>query len=294
MFGIKKYINGSYFVLLTIIFQFISCDVYGQNNPLGNILGGIIGAAQTQQAAAEWQKIPPLLQLCFNTGLQRNRTNINGLIQNGIGPNDARLSQLRQSCEQFTSRSLRQNFSCNLTTQNGQNISTQCDESYALQMQNGNLQQINIEQAIVDNFNNRRITIGQFERQDALTQRLNQQAEQARQAQIQAQVQAQIQAQKERELAEAQRKRAEEEQQRRVEADRIRLEAEKAKAEKAKADAEKAKAEAEAEKAKQIAAEEERKNSWSYKLDQFINSSEIFVWGKWVVGILIFGFLINK
>ena len=284
------FINNFRLIILTVIIQFISINVQAQNNPLGNILGGIIGAAQTQQAAAEWQKTSQLLQFCFNTGLQRNRTNINGLIQNGIGPNDARLLQLKQSCEQYTNRSLKQNFSCNLTSQNGQNVTTQCDESFALQTQNGNLQQVTVEQAIVENFNNRRITIGQFERQDALTQRLNQQAEQARQAQIQAQ----IQAQKERELAEVQRKRAEEEQQRRIEADKIRAEAEKAKAEKAKADAEKAKAEAEAEKAKLLAAEEERKNSWSYKFDQFINSSEIFAWGKWILGIVLFAFLISR
>lgn len=284
------FINNFRLIISTVIIQFISINVQAQNNPLGNILGGIIGAAQTQQAAAEWQKTSQLLQFCFNTGLQRNRTNINGLIQNGIGPNDARLLQLKQSCEQYTNRSLKQNFSCNLTSQNGQNVTTQCDESFALQTQNGNLQQVTVEQAIVENFNNRRITIGQFERQDALTQRLNQQAEQARQAQIQAQ----IQAQKERELAEVQRKRAEEEQQRRIEADKIRAEAEKAKAEKAKADAEKAKAEAEAEKAKLLAAEEERKNSWSYKFDQFINSSEIFAWGKWIAGIVLFAFLISR
>ena len=237
-----------------------SGSAYSQIN-LQQIIGGALGAAQSQQVASDWSKTSPALRNCVNISLERNRANINTLIQQGIGPNDPRIGQIRQNCEQFTNKHFRQNFSCNLTAPNGASVATKCDEAFARQLPNGTVQQLTLDQAMRESTINRPVILGQFERPEAVAQRQALQAEQDKQRQAQQaehdrQLQAQQAEQNRIRQAEAERQAQlkREDDQRRLEI--ARLEAEKARAladaERQKAEA--AKSEADAKVAEQVAA----------------------------------------
>ena len=139
------------------------------------VIGGAIGVSQSQQAATDWNKTLPLMQTCFNIALQRQRTNLNAIIQQGIGPDDPRLAQIKQSCEQYSNKQFRTGFACTLNAPDGRVVNTTCDEAFAIPRTNGTLQQITVEQAMRESANNHIVVTGQFERSDAIGQRPTQQ-----------------------------------------------------------------------------------------------------------------------
>ena len=76
-----------------------SNQAFAQNpNGLMNMFTAIMGAAIVNNARIEWSKIPPNETACIEQGLREQGVSIGGLIQNGIVPNDPRVSGIRFDC----------------------------------------------------------------------------------------------------------------------------------------------------------------------------------------------------
>ena len=69
-----------------------------QNNPVGNLIGGILNAAVIQAVQAEWEQLPPLHGSCLRTELQKRGMALSALIQRGIGPFHASLAAIADPC----------------------------------------------------------------------------------------------------------------------------------------------------------------------------------------------------
>ena len=69
-----------------------------QNNPVGNLIGGILNAAVIQAVQAEWEQLPLLHGSCLRTELQKRGMALSALIQRGIGPFHASLAAIADPC----------------------------------------------------------------------------------------------------------------------------------------------------------------------------------------------------
>ncbi|NDA48450.1 MAG: hypothetical protein EBY21_14490, partial [Alphaproteobacteria bacterium] len=67
-------------------------------NPVGNLIGGLLNAAVIQAVQSEWEQLPPLHGSCLRTELQKRGLTIPGLVQRGIGPFHASLVQIADPC----------------------------------------------------------------------------------------------------------------------------------------------------------------------------------------------------
>jgi hypothetical protein len=88
-------------LIVYCIFQclLIATDASAQNaNNLMNLFGGIVQSAIMQAALAEWQKLPSDELSCIDETLQQRGVSVRSLMQQGITPFDARLSDTRRSC----------------------------------------------------------------------------------------------------------------------------------------------------------------------------------------------------
>jgi len=75
-------------------------NALAQQNPFGNILGGMIAAGMIQNAQTQWQNLPEPRKSCLLGQLSRQNINVNALVQQAIGPEDQRLAQLNYPCQQ--------------------------------------------------------------------------------------------------------------------------------------------------------------------------------------------------
>jgi uncharacterized protein len=71
-------------------------------NDFMRMFGGMVQQAVRQAALAEWQKLPPNETSCLDEALKRQGSSIGTAIQNGIMPNDPRLSGIRFGCRVST------------------------------------------------------------------------------------------------------------------------------------------------------------------------------------------------
>ncbi len=76
-------------------------------------------AAQIQSARETWARLSTLDRFCVDRALARRNTNIEGLIQSGIGPDDGRLGSTFAECRRFTEPNLRRNVGCTTTDEHG-------------------------------------------------------------------------------------------------------------------------------------------------------------------------------
>lgn len=89
--------------------KFIACKIicifvyitptFAQQNPLGAIIGGILNSAIIKNTKEQWDKVPSNKKQCMNSILNKKNISITALIQNGIGPNDARLTDVVAMCK---------------------------------------------------------------------------------------------------------------------------------------------------------------------------------------------------
>lgn len=63
-----------------------------------NMFGVMMHAAIVNQAKNEWSKLPSDETSCINQALQRQGYSVEAFIQNGVVPNDTRLSAIRSNC----------------------------------------------------------------------------------------------------------------------------------------------------------------------------------------------------
>jgi Putative peptidoglycan binding domain/Tetratricopeptide repeat len=73
--------------------------VAAQNvNNMINLFGGLMRAAIIEGAKTEWRKVRPVELACIETQLQQQGTSIEVLVQQGIFPNDGRVTNFRVVC----------------------------------------------------------------------------------------------------------------------------------------------------------------------------------------------------
>ena len=149
-------------------------------NPLGNLLGGMIRAGEQASAKKAWAALPQPMQLCMDRGLSTQRQSIQNLINQGVAPNDSRLSQDINRCQTLTSKVLRSNVDCTVVD-NGASIKTRCNDSYA-EIIGPQTRLLNFEQYVDEGFRGGNVAIALVETNDARQARLAQQQQQQQQA----------------------------------------------------------------------------------------------------------------
>ena len=142
------YIRG-FSLVVTLPLLAISGEAFAQQNPFGQILGGIFGGVKQQAAKREWKKVSPEKRECVDVAMAPKKLSIQKFIQGGIPPADVRLNDLMKFCQTMvqTKRSLKTNSKCRLPVPGGQKIETLCDETFAKKV-NGRLVEISYLEAI--------------------------------------------------------------------------------------------------------------------------------------------------
>jgi hypothetical protein len=105
---------GAVFGLLCSVFA--NSPVTAQNqNDIINIFGAIVRSGVTLAAQSAWEKLPPSKITCVDQRLRQRGSSINSAIQQGIGPTDARVFDVRSACRnQLAAQPTRQgpSFDC--------------------------------------------------------------------------------------------------------------------------------------------------------------------------------------
>lgn len=139
---------------------------HAQVTPL-DIFGGLLGAAQAQAARDAWARIPNADRSCLDRALAKRNTDIAGLSQRGIGPDDGRLGGFFAECRRFTEPNFRRGFSCTITDENNWSVATTCNQSFAYRDGNGRIQSVDPREAIDLHFSGTRIIVADVESSDA-------------------------------------------------------------------------------------------------------------------------------
>ena len=142
--------------------------------PLGNILGGVVNGMLLENARREWNTLSPIERFCFDAGLRRSGNDPMRLMQQGIAPSDPRLENLRGVCSRLIGREMAADVECTMTALGGRPYVTRCREGYARIDQRGNAMPIGLEEAIQDGFAGRGPEVARFERPDAANRRREQ------------------------------------------------------------------------------------------------------------------------
>lgn len=96
-----------------------------------DLLGGLLGAARSQEARDAWTRLPDTERGCLQRALAYQNIALPSLIQNGVGPEDPRLSTYTALCRRFTPTALRRNVDCVLTGDDGRPLATKCHQTFA-------------------------------------------------------------------------------------------------------------------------------------------------------------------
>ncbi len=137
-----------------------------QVTPL-DIFGGLLGAAQIQAARETWARLSSLDRFCVDRALARRNTNIEGLIQSGIGPDDGRLGSTFAECRRFTEPNLRRNFGCTTTDEHGWSVATTCNQSFATRDGNNQVRPVEPREVIELHFSGTRVVVAEVETGEA-------------------------------------------------------------------------------------------------------------------------------
>ncbi len=130
MFSLNPFkVAGAVFALSCVMLGTTPASAQS-DNPLGNILGGFLGAITQQAAKAEWEKLAPAKLQCMELGFKSQNTSIQNLIKGGVKPSDNRLAPYHKICDSVLGRQLRTNFDCSLKLRNGGTLDTKCDEKF--------------------------------------------------------------------------------------------------------------------------------------------------------------------
>lgn len=63
-----------------------------------NIFGAMVRSGMAAATQSKWEKLPPAETACIDQGLRQRGSSVNQAIQQGIGPGDSRIFDLRSSC----------------------------------------------------------------------------------------------------------------------------------------------------------------------------------------------------
>ena len=136
---------------------------------IANLFGGLIGAAITEQNRAAWSQLPPADRTCIASGLQQQGASLRQVIAAGIPPNDQRIASIQQTCSAISSRQLKQNVECAISTDEGE-FTSWCDEDFAAHP-GGQKVRSDRAEALKAAFSNQPISTDLFERPDAAARR---------------------------------------------------------------------------------------------------------------------------
>ncbi len=160
--------------ILFVVLIVSSSQVVRAQQPLGNVIGGVLNSVVIENARREWTALSPVERFCFDTGLRRNGTDVGRLLQQGIAPSDQRLEGLRATCARIIGREMVADVECTMTALGGRTYTTRCREAYARLDPRGNPMPIGLEEAVQDAFAGRGPQIARFERPDAANRRREQ------------------------------------------------------------------------------------------------------------------------
>lgn len=128
-----------------------------------DILGGLIGAAQAEAAREAWARVPGPDRFCLQRALATRNSSIEAVGQNGIGPEDSRISGFVAQCRRLSEGVQRRNFACTTAVEDGTTASTTCDLSYALREFDGSIRPIGFQEAVERHFSGARVFVTEVE-----------------------------------------------------------------------------------------------------------------------------------
>lgn len=67
-------------------------------NDIINLFGGLVRSGVAAATLSAWQKVPPSEVACIDQQLRQRGSSINSVVQQGIGPSDARVFDVRSAC----------------------------------------------------------------------------------------------------------------------------------------------------------------------------------------------------
>lgn len=170
---------------------------YSDRNTLGGLLGDIVRAGQRSSAEKKWQALAAPMQDCMSRALSTRSYTTAGLINQGIGPDDARLASMSTRCQSLLTRELQRDIECTIV-ELGVSVTTRCNEAYALAT-NSQARVIGRDQYILEGLRGENVVVTQVETSEARQSRV------AVQEQQQAVAEAQIRQQQEADAASAKR-----------------------------------------------------------------------------------------
>jgi len=146
------------------------------DNTLGGLLGAIVQASKKSHAQQAWQALIPDMQACMNRGLSLRGNSSAILAEQGISPDDPRLSQLSARCQELTGRILRSDFECSISVA-GVLTPSRCNETYA-EGTGSQTRSIRREQYILEGLRGENVSILQVETLEAMNARSSREAAQ--------------------------------------------------------------------------------------------------------------------
>ena len=153
------------FLVAGILSGLISSNAFAQN--LGDLLGGILQATQSQAAQEAWSREVEARRYCVDRSVTSNGNDLSGLIRAGILPTDPRLSRVIVNCRRLESSSLRINIPCTVRDERGDSLQSTCNQVF---VRNG--QTLSERQAVDLFLSNSEINIGETETDSGRSQRL--------------------------------------------------------------------------------------------------------------------------
>lgn len=155
-----------------------------QVSPL-DLFGGLLGAAQMQAAREAWARLPNGDRACLQRALASRNADIDGLVRNGIGPDDGRLGPLVAQCRRFAETSLRRGVSCTLPDEGSGSVGTTCDQSFAYRDDAGTVRLVEPREAVELHFSGTRVFVTEVETEEARQARAARAEAQGRAEQLQ-------------------------------------------------------------------------------------------------------------
>ncbi len=125
----------------------------------GDLVGGMLQAAQAQAAAEAWSRQPELRRYCFEQALVQRSSSLAQLVRAGMMPEDPRLSSIVQDCRRLEQQNFRTDYRCTVTSDRGELVQTLCTQSF---MRAPN-QRLDTRAAMGVFFAGGRVDIGEFE-----------------------------------------------------------------------------------------------------------------------------------
>ena len=156
---------------------------YSDRNTLGGLLGDIVRAGQRSSAEKKWQSLAAPMQDCMSRALSTRGYTTASLINQGIGPDDARLNSMSTRCQSLLTRELQRDIECTIV-ELGVSVITRCNEAYALAT-NAQARVIGRDQYILEGLRGENVVVTQVETSEARQSRVAVQEQQQASAEAQ-------------------------------------------------------------------------------------------------------------